>query len=116
MLSDVVEYCNVWLSTVIKGLKTNVFILANISVKQTDDITRHLIFRLAPLPPAFGQLPPYEEKELATYEEKAEMANCSGSANSTSPPLSPSQVEICHEAGHLIVVMVFTLALRPDVY
>ena len=50
--------------------------------------------RLAPLPPAFGQLPPYEEKQVAPYEEKAETATTSGSANSTSPPLSPSQVII----------------------
>ena len=62
--------------------------------------------RLAPLPPAFGQLPPYEEKQVAPYEEKAETATTSGSANSTSPPLSPSQVGSHHEAGHLVIIVV----------
>ena len=42
---------------------------------------------------------------MALYEEKAETANSSGSANSTSPPLSPSQVGIHHEPGHLVIVM-----------
>ena len=71
--------------------------------------------RLAPLPPAFGHLPPYEERQAPpyqekavreggstrsrqapSYQEKAETANSSGSANSTSPPLSPNQVgSIC---------------------